>query len=167
MKISMLWKFYFWPIVWLSIFIPVLAYPILLDGIWLIGSRIIGAIFLILSMFLASSGGRTLAKFAHKDEHKVFWPDKFSTFGIFSCMRHPMHLGLAIFPVAIALLSGYILVIATSGWGVVAALWFVIYVEEKDAMEKYGKLYSDYIKNVPPFSIKISCIKKALNIWKT
>jgi protein-S-isoprenylcysteine O-methyltransferase Ste14 len=165
-NMSMIWKFYFWPIAWLLVLLPSLAFPILLENIWLIVARIIGVILLIYSMFLASSGGRTLAKYGHKAEHVTFWPDEFSMVGIFSCMRHPMHLGLAIFPLSVALISENVVAIAASGWGVAAALWFVLHVEEKDTLMKYGEAYSEYMKKTPPFSLKFSCMKKAFNVWK-
>lgn len=162
----MLWKFIFWPVVWILISIPSYIWPISLVGLWLIFARVLGVILFFYSMFLASSGGRTLAKFAHQEAHKTFWPDKFTTFGIFGCMRHPMHLGLALFPISVALISGFVLSIFSSGWGVVAALWFIIQIEEKDTIEKYRELYTDYMQKVPPLSLKISCIKEALKVWK-
>ncbi|VAX16993.1 hypothetical protein MNBD_IGNAVI01-674 [hydrothermal vent metagenome] len=164
-KINILWKFFFWPIVWISIFIPSYIWPIKLQGEWLIFARVFGAILFIYSMFLASSGGRTLARFAHQEAHETFWPDKFTTFGIFGCMRHPMHLGLAIFPISAALISGYVLAIFGSGWGVAAALWFIIQIEEKDTIKKYGEDYINYMQKVPPLSLKISCIKEAFKVW--
>lgn len=165
-NISMIWKFYFWPAVWLLVLLPSLEFPILLENIWLIAGRILGVILLIYSMFLVSSGGRTLAKYGHKAEHETFWPDEFSMVGIFSCMRHPMHLGLAILPLSVALISGNVVAIAASGWGVAAALWFVLHVEEKDTLMKYGKAYSEYMKKIPPFSFKFSCVKKAFSVWR-
>jgi hypothetical protein len=35
-NMSMIWKFYFWPIAWLLVLLPSLAFPILLENIWLI-----------------------------------------------------------------------------------------------------------------------------------
>ena len=165
-KINMLWKFFFWPIVWVSIFIPAFIWPLSLLGFWLVFARVLGIILFVYSMFLASSGGRTLAKFAHQEAHETFWPDKFTTFGIFGCMRHPMHLGLAIFPISVALMSGFVLPIIASGWGVAAALWFIVQIEEKDTIEKYGELYTDYMQKVPPLSLNMNCIKAALKVWK-
>ena len=165
-RITMLWKFYFWFIVWFLVFLPAILYPISLTGFWLTLARIIGIILLVYALFLSSSGGRVLARHAHQDAHETFWPDKFTTFGIFGCMRHSMHLGLAIFPVALALLSGWILPICASGWGVAGAFWFIIQIEEKDAIEKFGNQYFEYMKKVPPFSLSIKCIKEGLKIWK-
>lgn len=165
-KINTLWKFFFWPVVWIFIFIPGYIWPISLGGLWLVFTRVLGIILFIYSMFLASIGGRTLAKFAHQEARETFWPDKFTTFGIFGCMRHPMHFGLAMFPISVALISGFVLPIFSSGWGVAAALWFVIQIEEKETIEKYGELYIDYMQKVPPLSLSMSCIKAALQVWK-
>ncbi len=164
-KINMLWKFFFWPVVWILISIPSFIWPLTLNEFWLSFARVIGVVLFVYSMFLASSGGRTLARFAHKESHETFWPDKFTTFGIFGCMRHPMHLGLAFFPISIALLSGYVLAIFSSGWGVTAALWFILQIEEKDTLAKYGEDYTKYMKKVPPISLSIKCIKEALKVW--
>ncbi len=166
MKITMLWKFFYWPVVWALFFAPGVVWPLSLKGGWLVGARALGGVLGVYATFLAATGGRTLSKFAHRESHETFWPDRFTDFGIFGCMRHPMHLGLAAFPVALALLSGRVLAIAASGWGVAAALWFVLHIEEKDALEKFGSTYSDYMLRVPPFSLKWRCIQAGLRVWK-
>ena len=161
-----IWKFCFWLTVWGLSFTPSIFFPVMLTGVWLLASRILGILLLTYSLFLISSGGRTLARFAHQEAHETFWPDQFTEFGIFGCMRHAMHLGLGIFPLAIALTSGLVFAIAASGWGVAAAFWFVLVIEEKETLKKYGSVYMDYMQRVPPFSLKLSCIKKALEVWK-
>lgn len=167
MKISRLWKFYFWLVLWLFVFVPAFIWPISLNGIWIVISRIIGILLIVYSLFLTSTGGRSIARFGHLEEHETFWPDKFTEFGIFKCMRHPMHLGLALFPLALALISGLVLAICGAGWGVAGALWFVLQVEEKDTLDKFGQTYSDYMQRVPPFSLKIACIKTGFKIWQS
>lgn len=163
-KITMLWKFFFWIIVWTLIIIPAFFIPLRLEGILLYISVGIGFTLFTYSMLLVTIGGKTIARYGHKKKHETFWPDKFSRNGIFGCMRHPMHLGLTIYPVAVALASGYVLAIVASGWGVAAALWFILVIEEKDTIEKYGEIYTEYMKEVPPFSLKWECIKKELKI---
>ena len=160
-----LWKFYFWIIVWGLSFSPAYFFPDKLQGIWLFLARLLGAFFLLYSLLLTSSGGRTLARFAHEEAHEHYWPDKFTEFGIFGCMRHSMHLGLALFPLSLALLSGFVYAIAAAGWSVAAALWFVLVIEEKETLEKYGTQYTDYMQRVPPFSLHPKCIQAALKIW--
>ncbi|MGD9900185.1 MAG: isoprenylcysteine carboxylmethyltransferase family protein [Calditrichaceae bacterium] len=161
-----LWKFYYWPIVWLFVFLPGFIWPILLEGAWLVAARIAGVVLLIYALFLTSTGGRVLARLGHQEAHETFWPDKFTEFGIFKFMRHPMHLGLALFPLAIALISGMALPIAGAGWGVTGALWFVLQIEEKDNLKKFGQVYCNYAQKVPPFSISLKCLKAGMEIWR-
>jgi len=165
-KITMLWKFFYWPVVWSLVFVPALVWPESLSGIFRIAAVLAGSILLVLSLLLTSAGGRTLARTGHSEEHKTIWPDRFTEFGIFSCMRHPMHLGLALFPLSVALISGSVAAICSSGWGVSGALWFVLYIEEKDALQKFASTYSDYMQRVPPFAFKAECLKKAFLIWQ-
>ncbi len=166
-KITMLWKFAFWPVLWVLVFAPAFFWPLFLHGVWMVVSLLLGVILLAVSLFLTATGGRTLAKWGHYEgSNETIWPDKFTDSGIFSCMRHPMHLGLALFPVAVALISGSVPAICSSGWGVAGALWFVLHIEEKDALGKYAQIYSDYMQKVPPFSLRRACLKKALTIWK-
>ena len=163
-KMKMVGKFVYWPLVWTAMFLPVFFWPIKLSGFWRALSVLLGLAMLIVSLMLTAGGGRTLAKTGHQPERATFWPDKFTDFGVFGCMRHPMHLGLAIFPVALALLSGYAVAICSSGWGVAAALWFVLHIEEKEALQKYGATYGNYMQRVPPFSLRPECFKKILNV---
>ncbi len=165
-KITMVWKFIYWPVIWFFVFVPALFWPVSLHGILKISGMFTGVILLAVALLLTSAGGRTLAKWGHKEAHETIWPDNFIDFGIFSCMRHPMHLGLALFPVAVALMSGSVPAICSSGWGVSSALWFVLHIEEKDALSKYGLVYSEYMQRVLPFSFTVNCLKKALMIWQ-
>lgn len=156
----MIWKFLFWPVVWITIFLPGWIWPLSLSGIFRWITLVVGLIIFIMAILLAAIGGKTLKHFAHQDGHQTFWPDKFTAAGIFSCMRHPMHLGLALFPVGIALIWGSIPVILASGWGVVAALWFVLVVEEKETLHHFGDEYSRYMQQTPPFTLSPTCLKK-------
>ncbi len=161
-KITKVWKFFYWPVVWLIVYVPAFVRPVYLYGFQKTIALVFGLILIGISLLLTSAGGRTLAQKGHQKDHKTLWPDKFIEFGIFNCMRHPMHLGLAIFPVALALISGSVPAILSSGWGVSGALWFVLQIEEKDALNKYGMVYSAYMQKVPPFSLRLRCIKSLI-----
>ena len=162
----MLWKFMFWPIVWIVIFLPGWIWPLYLDGFIRLAAFISGLILFTATMALTAIGGRTLKRFAHQDGHKTFWPDRFTAEGIFSCMRHPMHLGLALLPVATALMWGSLPVILASGWGVAAALWFVLVIEEQDTLRRFDNEYTDYMQRTPPFSLSLSCLRKGYDTIK-
>lgn len=156
----MVWKFLFWPVVWITILIPGWIWPLYLDGFTRWAAFVLGMILFATAMALTSIGGKTLKRFAHKDGHGTFWPDRFTAEGIFSCMRHPMHLGLALLPVALALLWGSVPVILASGWGVAAALWFVLVIEEKETLQRFGDEYSQYMQHTAPFTLSPTCLRK-------
>lgn len=162
----MLWKFMFWPIVWIVVFLPGWIWQLSLDGFIRLAAFIAGLVLFAAAMMLTAIGGRTLKYFAHQDGHKTFWPDRFTQTGIYGCMRHPMHLGLALLPVAVALMWGSLPVILTSGWGVAAALWFVLVIEEKETLRRFGNEYMHYMQQTPPFSLLPKCIRKGYTAIK-
>jgi protein-S-isoprenylcysteine O-methyltransferase Ste14 len=91
------------------------------------------------------------------------WSTKLITKNIYSCVRHPHHLGVGLFMTFLALLIGYpitFFIVTISQW-----LWvylFVIFIEEKECIEKFGNQYSKYSKNVPMFFGNPMCIIKEL-----
>ncbi|MBW1994824.1 MAG: hypothetical protein JRI77_10310 [Deltaproteobacteria bacterium] len=79
---------------------------------------------------------------------------------------HPMHLGLALLSVAVAMMWGSIPVILASGWGVAAAFWFVLMIEEKETLQRFGDEYSRYMQRTPPFVLSPKCLRKGYNTVK-
>ena len=78
-------------------------------------------------------------------------------------MRHPMHLGLFLFPLGIAFLIGspsFILFIAPTE--IIFMLIMIKLVEEPGAINKFGKEYLNYKKQVPCFCFKVKCLKELL-----
>jgi demethylmenaquinone methyltransferase/2-methoxy-6-polyprenyl-1,4-benzoquinol methylase len=155
-----IWKFFYWII---SIGIVFLANKIInlyLEGFWRGVGAVFGIIIIFYSLIVASIAGRTLKLFAHKNaQERNFWPDKFTKIGIYSCMRHPMHLGLALLPVGIALVLGNIGAIFASGWAVAMALIFILMIEEPQTLKKFEN-YPEYIKDVKAFNLSLECLKK-------
>ena len=83
--------------------------------------------------------------------------------GIYKYMRHPMHLGLFLFPFGIAFLIGspsFILFIAPAE--VIFMLIMIKFIEETEAINKFGIDYINYKKQVPWFCFKIKCLKELL-----
>jgi len=142
----MVWKFLFWPTVWVIILVPGWIWPLYLDGFIRLATFFLGLILFAGSIALTAVGGRTLKRFAHQQNRKTFWPDTFTAKGIYGCMRHRMHLGLALLPVAIAMMWGSIPVILASGWGVAAAFWFILMIEEKETLQRFDDKYSQYMQ---------------------
>ena len=156
----MIWKFLFWPAAWTITFLPGWIWPLYLDGLIRSTAFFLGVILFANAIALTAVGGRTLKYFAHQKNHKTFWPDKFIVVGIYGCMRHPMHLGLALLPVAITLIWGSIPAILTAGWSVAATFWFVLTIEEKEILQHFGNEYSRYMRHTPAFTLSPKCLKK-------
>ncbi|MCE4615028.1 MAG: isoprenylcysteine carboxylmethyltransferase family protein [Desulfurococcales archaeon] len=155
------WKFVYWPIIWIITLVPPYYYSTgywrLLSGYSLWVFRALGAVVFVYSILLSSIGGRTLRLYAHSTSES-FWPDRLVKIGIYSCMRHPQHLGLVFMPVSLALLAGSPIAFLGSGWAVVGALLFVLFVEEPECLSKYGESYAEYMSTTPAFNLNPKCL---------
>ena len=121
----------------------------------LIGGGVLGV---VLAVVLNSIAGRTLKLYGHRVKTRKFSPpDKFVNVGIYSCMRHPGQFGNIILLISITMLSSKICAFLAGGWLAFFGVLFILFVEEKEAIEKFGSEYCEYMKNTPPFSFK--CLK--------
>jgi len=162
-----IWKFLYWPLLWLL----TLGLPYLLlknvspfEGVWKTISRTVGAALMVWAFFIHGVAGRTLRYFGHKDpKNRSIWPDKLVVDGIYSCMRHPQHLGLSLVAVALSLLLASPIAILSSGWAVVGTLLFVLFVEEPECLEKFGRDYYEYMKRVKAFTLDPKCVIRGVN----
>ncbi len=160
------WKFIYWLISLSIVLIPGFFIDIKLSGFLGFLASILGLALLFYSLMVASIAGRTLKLYAHKeDKPKTFWPNRFTDLGIYRCMRHPMHLGLALLPLSIALIWGNVASILAGGWGVAMALIFVLLIEEPQTLKKFSN-YCKYMQRVSAFSFNINCLKSALKAIK-
>ena len=126
-------------------------------------SFITGIFIMLLVIRISKNTGRTLAKYGRKGELKRMETNVLVKEGIYNYMRHPMHLGLFLFPVAFAFLSGspaFILII--SPVEIIFMLIMIKLLEEPEAIRKFGDEYRKYMKQVPGFCLKIDCIKELL-----
>ncbi len=109
---------------------------------------------------VARNTGKTLAKYGKQGDVPRFETNKLVTRGVYSKMRHPMHLGLFFFPLSVAFILGsptFIFIIAPLE--AFAMFIMVKFFEEKEAVEKFGEEYENYMRNVPGFCFKPDCIK--------
>jgi demethylmenaquinone methyltransferase/2-methoxy-6-polyprenyl-1,4-benzoquinol methylase len=160
------WKFIYWLISLSIVLIPGFFIDIKLSGFWSFLAFVLGLGLFIYSMLVASIAGRTLKLYAHKEnEPKTFWPNRFTDIGIYRCMRHPMHLGLGLLPLSIALMWGNVASIIAGGWGVAMALIFVLLIEEPQTLKRFNN-YCEYMQRVSAFNFNLSCLKSALNTIK-
>jgi len=164
--IKRVWKFVYWLISLSIVLLPGFFIDIRLSGIWAFLGFVLGFGLFVYSMVVASIAGRTLKLYAHKKgEKREFWPNKFTDIGIYKCMRHPMHLGLGLLPLSIALMWGNVVAIIASGWGVALALIFVLLIEEPQTLKRFDN-YSNYMQQVSAFSFNFKCLKEATNSIK-
>jgi len=124
-------------------------------------SLLVGIFLLSLVMKISKNTGRTLAKYGREGKLKRMQTNVLVKQEIYKYMRHPMHLGLFLFPLGIAFLIGspsFILIIAPIE--IIFMLIMIKLVEEPGAIKKFGDGYLNYKKQVPWFCFKTKCLKE-------
>ena len=136
-------------------------FPILQPSVfWHIVSFAIGLALLKLVMTISRNTGRWLAKHGREGDIPRMQTNKLATEGPYSCMRHPMHMGLFLFPFVVAFLLGsptFILIIAPLE--VMLMIVMIILLEEPEAIAKFGEEYKDYMAKTPRFNLGAACLK--------
>lgn len=157
---SGLWKFFFWPLVWSVVFATAAIADSEYGASTIPGSwpLIVGIAILIWALAIHIIAGKTLKKLGHSQASTTIWPDQMVTVGIYSCMRHPEHLGLALMPLGIAFIIGSISALLAAGWAILAGALFVLFVEEPECLDKFGADYYHYMRNTPAISLNINCM---------
>ena len=159
-------KFLFWVIVYIGILLVGLISDWHIVGICKFILSLLGIFMTIYALALSSIAGKTLKRYAHQESNSGFVPDRFTSFGIYSCMRHPMHLGIGLLPLGIALMFGNIAAILAGGWVLAAAFWFVLTIEEPETMSLYKDSYIEYMQKVPAFNFSLKCVESGLYALK-
>lgn len=131
------------------------------NGYWHIIAFITGLLILKLVMTISRNTGRTLAKYGRRGDIPRLQTNVLVKQGVYSCMRHPMHLGLMLFPVSIAFLTGslsFILFIAPAE--IILMIIMIFTIEERGAIKKFGQEYLQYKREVHAFNFKWKCLRK-------
>ncbi len=128
-------------------------------------SLAVGIILLRFVLIVSRNTGRALAHLGRENDNiPKMETNKLARKGVYGCMRHPMHLGLLFFPLAIAFLFGspsFILIIAPSE--MIFMLVMIKVIEEPEAIRKFGDAYRIYQQQVPMFNLRLSCLRRLLN----
>ena len=165
------WKPLYWFSVWMATILSSLLdrfWSIRIPGPISVFLRIAGIAIIAYSVTLTSIAGRTLRKYGHIGSVERFGePNHLVMKGIYSCMRHPIHLGLAFMPIGIALLLASQTALLFSGWGFAAAMFFLVRFEEPGNLVKFGVHYIEYMRKTPPFTLSIGCLIKGIRALKT
>ncbi len=123
-------------------------------------TAIIGMVILLFSFRAAANGGRELSK-GRVGNIPRLETNRLVTSGIFSCMRHPMLFGLALFPLGWALLLGSpTFIIFLAPLEMIFIIIMVMIFEEMEVDKKFGKAYEYYREEVPMISFQIACLKE-------
>ncbi len=145
----------------LSFFLDKKFFPTLLSSpVFHAITFLAGLIMLKAVITISKVTGRTLAKYGRQGDIPRMETNRLVTQGVYSKMRHPMHLGLMFFPLSIALLLGlpsFIFFIAPAEMLFILAMVFL--VEEPEAKRKFGQAYEQYSKEVPRFCLRPDCLK--------
>ncbi len=138
-----------------------ILFPAVYTNLWFhLAGFMVGLGLLKIVMTVSRNTGRVLAKYGREGELPRMETNKLVTEGVYKQMRHPMHLGLLLFPFAFAFLAGsptFILIIAPLE--VVFILLLIKWVEEPEAMAKFGEEYLAYMKSTPWFCLEKECLK--------
>ena len=124
---------------------------------------IVGVLLLKMVLRASRNTGRFLSMNGRDGNLPRMETNRLVTDGIYGRMRHPMHLGLLFFPLSVALLIGslsFIFFIAPVE--MVLMLVMIKFIEEAEAVKKFGQEYKDYKKKVPFFSFQISSLRMLL-----
>ncbi len=124
---------------------------------------IVGVLLLRFVLIVSRNTGRLLARLGREGDIPRLETNRLVDTGPYGCMRHPMHFGLLFFPPAVALILGsptFILFLAPLE--MLFILTMVKLVEEPGAIRKFGDEYREYMKRVPMFNLRPSCIRQLL-----
>jgi protein-S-isoprenylcysteine O-methyltransferase Ste14 len=123
--------------------------------------RLVGLIGMLFAHVPLRRTGRLLALLGEPQEWGC--TSRLITTDIYQCVRHPHHLGVGIFMTSLGLLIGHLwsfLIISMSQW--VWVIGFLLLVEEKELMEKFGEDYKAYRHRVPILFPKLTCFFRVL-----
>jgi protein-S-isoprenylcysteine O-methyltransferase Ste14 len=127
--------------------------------VWL---RFVGLIGILLAHFPLKRTGRLLGQMT--DPEAWGCTNRLVTTDIYHCLRHPHHLFIGIFMTSLGLAIGHIwsfLLITIPQW-----LWiigFLLLVEEKELLQKFGDQYAVYRKEVPMLAANPACLFEVLS----
>lgn len=121
----------------------------------------LGVVLLLIIMWVAGSTGRWLAQYGKISDSESFGDlSRLVKEGPYSCMRHPMHLFLSLFPISIGLIfSSPSMVLIVGPLETVLVLLMAVLIDEKESIERFKEEYIEYRKRVPAFNLNPQCLR--------
>jgi len=123
--------------------------------------RIIGLIGIVFSVRLLQLSGRYLREFGDAKEWGV--TTKLVTIRLYSCVRHPHHLGIGLIISSLSLLIGgpvTFIINTVVIW--ILVIWFLKRIEEPELIQKFKDDYKKYMENVPMIIPDMKCLFKEI-----
>jgi len=123
-------------------------------------SAVTGFVLFQVMRKIARNTGRFLHDHGRAGDIPRFETNVLVTGGYYRYMRHPMHQGLMLAPVAIALLAGspsFLLIIAPLEIFLMYVM--IATIEEQEAIKKFGDDYRRFMQRVPRFCCRCECWK--------
>ena len=155
-------RLFLWLIVILASFLLGLYIDLFFVRIWIpVYIRLIGFIGIYISMKLLKLSGKILKDLGKPSEWG--WTTKLVTNEVYECVRHPHHFGIGLSITSIGLLIGGLTtftLMTISIW--ISIILFLIKVEEKELIEKFGDEYLKYRENTPMLLPKLRCLARKL-----
>lgn len=133
--------------------------------LWHLLSAALGVLLLLGVLRVSKVTGRWLARCGRQGNIPRMQTNRMVVAGPYSCMRHPMHLGLMAFPLAVALVLGspaFAFIIAPLE--ALLILVMVMTIEEREARGKFGAGYAAYASKVPPFNLSPACLRRLFEL---
>jgi protein-S-isoprenylcysteine O-methyltransferase Ste14 len=124
--------------------------------------RLLGLSGTVLAHFPLKRTGRLLRLLGESE--KWGCTNRLVTKDIYQCVRHPHHIGVGLFMTSLGLLIGHpwsFLIITLSQWAWVVG--FLLLVEERELLEKFGKDYRAYRQQVPMIIPDLRCVLRVLS----
>jgi protein-S-isoprenylcysteine O-methyltransferase Ste14 len=124
--------------------------------------RIVGLAGMLLAHFPLKRTGKLLGRMA--DPEQWGCTTSLVTTDLYRCLRHPHHFFIGVFMTSLGLAIGHVwsfLLIAVTQW-----LWilgFLLLVEERELLEKFGGEYAAYRREVPMLLVKPVCLFRVLS----
>ena len=137
--------------IWLGVLLAALLIGTYLDSLMRTWSpiylRVLAILGMVFSFLLLRVSGRTLKTLGEPEEWG--WTTKLVTEGLYSCIRHPHHLGIGLFVTFLSMLVGLFTTLVTALLIWISIYLFLVRVEEPEALEKFGQEYQRYREKVP------------------
>ena len=127
-------------------------------------SGLAGLILFQVMRKIAANTGRYLHKHGRQGDLPRFETNVLATGGYYRYMRHPMHQGLMLAPLAVGLLSGspsFVLFVAP--FEILLMYLLIVTVEEKEALRKFGEAYKEFMQKTPRFCFRPVCWKMLIS----